>query len=211
MSPFKSTNQYFQLFLSGMLLILILPSHVMTAPSRPATSIASCPDYIPPWTPLHRLLAGVEVLKTYHRTDSLQDDMSTPVSFQVVLDLVSNLVILREVTERVDRNLSELIHQNVKDAGEWLRFIDENDARVILQAYLERITQFDAFGRIQGDLTGHSNLPSLEILQTMWLYSNSGNLSNINCSSLYGENDCTNGTAKVTDGTCPICRECVTE
>ena len=65
MSSFKATHQLLQLLLSGMLLILILPSHVITAPSTPARSIPRCLDYIPPWTPLHRLLSGVEVLKTY--------------------------------------------------------------------------------------------------------------------------------------------------
>ena len=99
-----------------------------------------------------------------------------------LLDLVCNLEILHALTKKVDRNLSELIHQIVKDAGEWLSFIHRDDANnesatykkhfyeYCLQPYLESVTQFDAFPRIQGALTGQPNLPSSEVLQTMWIY-----------------------------------------
>jgi len=133
MSPFKATHQLLQLLLSGMLLILILPSYVVTAPTRPATSvsIASCPDYNHPWTPLHRLLSGVEVLKKYEeKIFSLQGNTSreVPSEQMELLDLACNLEILHALTKKVDCNLSELIGQIVKDAGEWLSFIHRDDA-----------------------------------------------------------------------------------
>ena len=193
----------------------------MTAPARPARSIASCPNCSHTLTPLHRLQVGVEVLKTYEENISrLQGNTSRQVSSDQMklIDLVSKLEILHALTKslRVDRNLSQLIRQNVIDAGEWLSFIGENNARVILQAYLENITQhteFDTLDRIQGTLTGCNNLPSLDLAihSTMWIYSNRENLSNISCSSLYGENDCANGAANVTGGNYYICRECISE
>ena len=45
-----------------------------------------------------------------------------------LLDLVCNLEILHALIKKVDRNLSELIRQIVKDAGEWLSFIHRDDA-----------------------------------------------------------------------------------
>jgi len=119
------------------------------------------------------------------------------------LDLVGNLeiVILHALTKKVDCNLSELTHHIVRDAGEWLSFIHRDDANNVsycLQPYLENITQFDAIPRIQSDWSGQPSLPSSEVLQTMWVYS--GNRSNvINCSSLYGENDCKTGRKCVTE------------
>jgi len=219
MCPFKATSQLLQLLLSGMLLILILPSHVMTAPTRLARSTnASCPECGHTLTPLHRLLVGVEVLKTYEENiSSRQGNTARQVSSDLMtfLDLVSKLEILHALTKNlsVDLNLSELIRQNVEDAREWLRFIDEDNATVILQAYLENIThtEFDTLGRIQGTLTGCDNLPPLAIHSTMWISSNSQDLSNINCSSLYGENECATGAANVTGGNCYICRECIPE
>ena len=210
MFPFKATHQ----LLSGMLLILILPS-------RPA----SCPVCHRLWTPEHRLLSGVEVLKTYEeKIFSLQGNTlrEVPSDKKELLDLVCNLEILHALTKKVDRNLSELIHQIVKDAGKWLSFIHKDDANnesyerhfyeYCLQPYLENITQFAAFDRIEGPFTGQCNdPPSSEVLQTMWIYSNSEDLSNINCSSLYAENDCTQGNATVTGGSCPICEGCITE
>ena len=195
----------------------------MTAPSRPARSMASCPQCNRS-TPLHRLLVGVEVLKTYRENlSSLQNNTASQVSSDKMkfLDLVSKLEILHAFTESlnhsesqslgVDHNLSELIRQNAKDAREWLRFIYGGDAEVI-QAYLENITNtdFETHARIVGALTGCSSPPSSEVFQTMWIYSNCENLSNINCSSLYGQNNCTNGTVAVTRGNCYICRECIT-
>ena len=187
--------------------------------------MASCPECEHKLTPLHRLLVGVEVLKTYEENlSSLQSNTAGPVSSDNMkfLDLVSKLEILHALTEslnrsecqslRVDRNLSELIHQNVNDAREWLRFIDRDDAKVILQAYLENIThtEFNTTARIKAVLSGRcSDPPSSEVFPTMWIYSNCENLSNINCSSLYGENNCTNGAAAVTGGNCYICRECI--
>ena len=192
----------------------------MTAPSRPASS-PECNRL----TPLHRLLVGVEVLKTYEENlSSLQNNTARQVSSDKMkfLDLVSKLEILHAFTESlnhsesqslgVDHNLSELIRQSAKDAREWLRFIYGGDAKVILQAFLENITNtdFETNARIQSALTGcYYDPPSSEVLQTMWIYSNYENLSNINCSSLYGENDCTNGAAAVTGGNCYICRECI--
>ena len=190
----------------------------MTDPARPATAIASCPKYDHPWTPLHRLLSGVEVLKKYEENISrLQGNTSreVPSDQMELLDLVCNLEILHALTMKVDCNLSEIIRLIVKDAGEWLSFIHRDDANnesyerhfyeYCLQPYLKNITQFDAFPRIQGALTGEPNIDRSEVLQTMWIYS--GNQSNIiNCSSLYGENDCATGAAEVTGGTCPICK-----
>ena len=201
----------------------------MTAPSRPARSMASCPG-CKRFTPLHRLLVGVEVLKTYEENlSSLQSNTSKPFTSDEMkfLDLVSKLEILHAFTKSldcsesqslgVDHNLSELIRQNAKDAREWLRFIYGGDAEVILQAYtiqayLENITNtdFNTSTHIQCALTGCSSPPSSEVLQTMWIHSNCENLSNINCSSLYRQNECTNGAAAVTGGNCYICRECIT-
>ena len=221
MSPFKATHQLLQLFLSGMLLILILPSHVVTALTCPAnTSIASCPQCNRS-TPLHRLLVGVEVLKTYRENiSSLRSNTSKQVTSDF-LDLASKLEILHAFTESlnhsesqslgVDHNLSELIRQNAKDAREWLRFIYGDDVNVT-KAYLENITNtdFETDARIQAALSGKcSDPPDFAIFQTMWIYSNCENLSNINCPSLYGQNNCTNGSAAVTGGTCYICRECI--
>ena len=182
--------------------------------------MASCPECEHKLTPLHRLLVGVEVLKTYEENlSSLQNNTASQVSSEF-LDLVSKLEILHAFTESlnhsesqslgVDHNLSELIRQNAKDAREWLRFIYGGDAEVI-QAYLENITNtdFETDARIVGALTGCSSPPSSEVLQTMWIYSNCENLLNINCSSLYGQNDCTNGDDEVTGGNCYICRECI--
>ena len=196
----------------------------MTAPSRPARSMASCPECNrSTLTPLHRLLVGVEVLKTYEENlSSLQSNTARNVSSDKMkfLDLVSKLEILHAFTESlshsesqslgVDHNLSELIRQNAKDAREWLRFIYGGDAEVI-QAYLENITHtdFNTTARIRGALTGCSSPPSSEVLQTVWIHSNCENLSNINCPSLYGENDCTTGDAAVTGGNCYIFRECI--
>ena len=198
----------------------------MTAPTSPAnTSMASCPD-CDHLTPQHRLLVGVEVLKTYEENlSSLQNNTARNVSSDKMkfLDLVSKLEILHALTESlnhsesqslgVDHNLSELIRQNAKDAREWLRFIDRDDAKVILQAYLENITHtdFKTNDRIIGDWSGCSGSPDLAIFPTMWIYSNCENLSNINCSSLYGENNCTNGANEMTRGNCYICRECITK
>ena len=198
----------------------------MTAPTCPAnTSMASCPE-CKRLTPLHRLLVGVEVLKTYEENlSSLQNNTARNVSSDKMkfLDLVSKLEILHAFTESlnhsesqslgVDHNLSELIRQSAKDAREWLRFIYGGDAEVI-QAYLENITNtdFKTDARIVGALSGCSDPPSSEVLAifpTMWIHSNSENLSNINCSSLYGQNNCTNGAAEVTGGNCYICRECI--
>jgi len=221
MCPFKATSQLLQLLLSGMLLILILPSHVMTAPTRLARSTnASCPECGHTLTPLHRLLVGVEVLKTYEENiSSRQGNTARQVSSDLMtfLDLVSKLEILHALTKNlsVDLNLSELIRQNVEDAREWLSFIDEDNATVILQAYLENIThsiaEFDTLDRIQGALSGCPKSPPLAIHPTMWIYSNSDNLSNINCCSLYGEKDCETGAAEMTGGNCYICRECIPE
>ena len=212
----KTTNQRLLLLLSGMLLILILPSRTMTAPSRPAKS--SCTQA---WSPQRRLLVGVEVLKTYeNRTSSPHNNTSIPVpSGQMdMLDLLCDLVILHELTEKVDLNLSRLAHQNVKDGDEWLMsFIhgdDTNNASSYerqlyehcLQPHLENITQFDAQGRIEDNLSGCGDPPTSELLQAMWIYSNNGTLGNvITCSSFYDEVDCKNGSAAVTGGACPIC------
>ena len=192
----------------------------MTAPSRPA----SCPE-CNRLTPLHRLLVGVEVLKTYEENlSSLQNNTARQVSSDKMkfLDLVSKLEILHAFTESlnhsesqslgVDHNLSELIRQTAKDAREWLRFIYGGDAEVI-QAYLENITNtdFETNAHIFGALSAFSDPPSPGVFPTMWIYSNRENLSNINCSSLYGQNKCTNGAAAVTGGNCYICRECITK
>ena len=192
----------------------------MTALTCPAnTSIAGCPQCNRS-IPLHRLLVGVEVLKTYRENiSSLRSNTSKQLDF---LDLASKLEILHALTESlnhsesqslgVDHNLSELIRQNAKDAREWLRFIYGDDVNVT-KAYLENITNtdFETDARIQGDLTGCSSPPSPEVLQTMWIHSNCENLSNINCPSLYGQNKCTNGAAEVTGRNCYICRECITK
>ena len=201
----------------------------MTAPSRPARSMASCPNCNHTFTPLHKLLVGVEVLKTYRENiSSLRSNTASQVSSDKMklLDLVSKLERLHALTESlnhsesqslgVDHNLSELIRQNAKDAREWLRLIYGGDAEVILQAYtiqayLENITNtdFETNLRIGCALTGCSSPPSPEVLQTMWIHSNCENLSNINCPSLYGQNNCTNGSAAMTGGNCYICRECI--
>ena len=194
----------------------------MTDPTCSAnTSIASCPACNRS-TPLHRLLVGVEVLKTYRENiSSLRSNTSKQVTSDF-LDLASKLEILHAFTESlnhsesqslgVDHNLSELIRQNAKDAREWLRFIYGDDVNVT-KAYLENITNtnFETHARIVGALSGCSSPPSSEVFQTMWIYSNCENLSNINCSSLYGENNCTNGANEMTRGNCYICRECITE
>jgi len=208
MSPFKATHQLLQLLL---LLILILQS-VMTAPPSPARS---CPECSHTLTPLHRLLVGVEVLKTYQENiSSVQSNTSRQVSSEQMkfLDLVSKLEILHVLTKNltVDLNFSELIHQNVEDAGEWLKFIHRDDAEAILQAYLKNVTstQFETFDLIKAALSGCPKPPkSLAIFSTMWISSNSQNLTNINCSSLYGEDDCTTGASNMT--ACPICKECI--
>ena len=211
MSPFQATNQFLQLLLSGMLLTMTLPSHTMTAPSRPARS--SCTQ-ASGWTPKLRLLAGVEVLKTYeNRAPSLQSISSQVPSHQSdveLFDLPCHLVILRELTKKVNLNLFNLTDQNVKDAGEWLRSVygnDTNNATLYegrfyehcLQSYLENhILQFDAWNRITGLLSGcGNNQPTSEQLQIMWIYSNN---EIIDCSSLYNDADCT-----VNEETCHIC------
>jgi len=175
----------------------------------------NCPECSHTLTPLHRLLVGVEVLKTYQENiSSLQDNTSRQVSSDQMkfLDLVSKLQILHALTKNltVDLNFSELIRQNVEDAGEWLRFIDRDDAEAMLQAYLKNVTstQFETFDLIKAALSGCPKPPeSLAIFSTMWISSNSQNLTNINCSSLYGEDDCRTGAANMT--ACPICKECM--
>ena len=216
MSPSKTTSQL-QLLLLGMLLILLLPTHTMTAPTR--SNCTQTLEYEYPWTPLHRLLAGVEVLKTYEGMPSLQNNTSIQISSQQ-MGLLCSLVILHELSKKVDLNLSELTRQNVKDAGEWLSFVHRNDTNNAtlyerqlyehcLQPYLGNVTQYDAAGHIRGSLAGKiPSPPSIERLQAMWIYSNNGTLHDIiNCSSLYKEDDCTKGAADVIEKTCPICKQ----
>ena len=79
------------------------------------------------------MLSGVEVLKKYKENIfSLQSNTSkeVPSDKEELLDLVCNLEILHALTKKVDHNLSELIRQIVKDAGEWLsfEFIHRDDA-----------------------------------------------------------------------------------